>query len=177
MSKYISDYFIEKKSKVIRIILLIHILCSSARVSEVLWQQQGDNISGKYFLRGKTVINSSLYGGCLKPHLLVINFFPSLMQSFFKSLCIYKWCLSFSLWGTSILSLFEQKRKRNKGMEGTSPVLSPGQRQSQERKNPEFLVCFCVSLADEQKYVKLEKSPAVIGTVCCYYSHALTPFK
>lgn len=74
VSKYISDCFIDKKSKVIRIILLIHILCSSARVFEYLCQQQGDNISGKYFLRGKTVINSSTYGGCLKPYLLVINF-------------------------------------------------------------------------------------------------------
>lgn len=81
------------------------------------------------------------------------------------------------VWNICFCPCLNKKGSRTEGMEGTGPVLPPRQRQSQERKSPEFLVCFCVFLSDEQKYMELEKSPAAIGTVCCCYTHALTPFE
>lgn len=74
------------------------------------------------------------------------------------------------VWSVWFCLCLNRKGSKTEGMEGTGPVLPPGHRQSQERKIPEFLVGFCVFLADELKYMELEKSPAVIGRVCCYYS-------
>lgn len=40
-----------------------------------------------------------------------------------------------------------------------------------------FWFAFVFSYPMNRNTWSWKRSPAVIGTVCCYYSHALTPFK